>query len=143
MLGLSLFVLAVFPARQDRTAATDAIEFALVTLLIVMFSPLSFNYAYVWLIYPITVALHLVLDKPAPRPLAEARARLDRRRPPHPRPGHLRAPLRPGLRQPVRPGAPAGLRAGAEARRDARTAEADTMAAPAGLPVARRDVAAA
>lgn len=65
MLGLSLFVLAVLPARRDRTAATDAVEFALVTLLIVMFSPLSFNYAYVWLIYPTTVALHLVLDRPA------------------------------------------------------------------------------
>jgi hypothetical protein len=69
MLGLSLFVLAVLPARRDRTAATDAIEFALVTLLIVMFSPLSFNYAYVWLIYPTTVALHLVLDRPAAGPL--------------------------------------------------------------------------
>jgi hypothetical protein len=68
MLGLCLFVLAVLPARKDRTAATDAIEFALVTLLIVMFSPLSFNYAYVWLIYPITVALHLVMQRPAAGP---------------------------------------------------------------------------
>ena len=31
-----------------------------------MFSPLSFNYAYVWLIYPLTVALHGVLSDPAP-----------------------------------------------------------------------------
>jgi hypothetical protein len=68
MLGLSLFVLAAFPARKERTAATDAVEFALVTLLIVMFSPLSFNYAYAWLIYPITVALHLVLERPATGP---------------------------------------------------------------------------
>ena len=65
MLGLSLFVVAVLPARRLRTAQTDALEFALVTLLIVMFSPLSFNYAYVWLIYPLTVALHLVLNEPA------------------------------------------------------------------------------
>ena len=36
------------------------------TLLIVMFSPLSFNYAFVWLIYPFTVALGLALDHPAP-----------------------------------------------------------------------------
>ncbi|MFO0892121.1 MAG: glycosyltransferase family 87 protein [Isosphaeraceae bacterium] len=65
MLGLSLFVVAVLPPRGARTARSDAIEFALVTLLIVMFSPLSFNYAYVWLIYPLTVALHLVLNEPS------------------------------------------------------------------------------
>jgi hypothetical protein len=65
MLGLALFVLAVMPSRQLRTARTDAIEFALVILLIVIFSPLSFNYAFVWLIYPLTVALHLVLNEPA------------------------------------------------------------------------------
>jgi hypothetical protein len=65
MLGLSLFVLAVLPTNGSRTAKTDSVEFALITLLIVMFSPLSFNYAYVWLIYPMTVALNLVLEKPA------------------------------------------------------------------------------
>jgi hypothetical protein len=65
MLALSLFVVAALPARRLRTAQTDALEFALITLLIVMFSPLSFNYAYVWLIYPLTVALNLVLNKPA------------------------------------------------------------------------------
>jgi hypothetical protein len=65
MLGLSLFVVAVMPSRAARNGRTDAIEFALITLLIVMFSPLSFNYAYVWLIYPLTVALYLVLNDPA------------------------------------------------------------------------------
>jgi hypothetical protein len=65
MLGLSLFVLAVLPPRPSRTAGTDAMEFALITLLIVMFSPLSFNYAFVWLIYPLTVALHLALNEPS------------------------------------------------------------------------------
>ena len=65
MLALSLFVVAVLPARRLRTAQTDALEFALITLLIVMFSPLSFNYAFVWLIYPLTVALNLVLNEPA------------------------------------------------------------------------------
>ena len=66
MLALSLFVIAGWPPRRARTAQTDAIEYAHVTLLIVMFSPLSFNYAFVWLIYPFTVALHLVLNHPAP-----------------------------------------------------------------------------
>ncbi len=31
-----------------------------------MFSPLSFNYAFVWLIYPLTVALHETMAHPAP-----------------------------------------------------------------------------
>ena len=66
MMAICLFVVAIFPPRQSRTAQTDAIEFALMTLLIVMFSPLSFNYAFVWLIYPLTVALNLVLSDPAP-----------------------------------------------------------------------------
>lgn len=65
MAGLSLFVLLVWPARAGRTAQTDAVEYAHVTLLTVMFSPLSFNYAFVWLIYPYTVALSLALDHPA------------------------------------------------------------------------------
>jgi len=64
MLALCLFTVLVMPSRFARTARTDALEFALVTLLIVMFSPLSFNYAYVWLIYPMTVGLNLVLNEP-------------------------------------------------------------------------------
>ncbi len=65
MLALSLFVVATLPARRLRTAQTDAIEFAQISLLIVMFSPLSFNYAFVWLIYPLTVALNMVINEPA------------------------------------------------------------------------------
>ena len=59
----------MLPPANRRTRQTDALEFALVTLLTVMFSPLSFNYAYVWLIYPTTLALHLVITEPenAPR----------------------------------------------------------------------------
>jgi hypothetical protein len=68
MLGLCLFFVAVMPARRCRTSETDALEFALVTLLTVIFSPLSFNYAYVWLLYPTTLALHRVLCEPAGAP---------------------------------------------------------------------------
>ena len=68
MLSLSLFVAAVLPPRNRRTRQTDAIEFALVTLLTVIFSPLSFNYAYVWLIYPTTLGLHLVLNESSTAP---------------------------------------------------------------------------
>jgi hypothetical protein len=63
MLGLCTFVAAVMPPRNRQTPQTSAIEFALVTLLTVMFSPLSFNYAYVWLIYPLTLSLHLVISE--------------------------------------------------------------------------------
>ncbi len=64
MLGLCGFVLAVLPRARHRTRQTDAIEYAIVVLLTVMFSPLSFNYAYVWLIYPMTLGLHLVMSEP-------------------------------------------------------------------------------
>jgi hypothetical protein len=65
MLGLSLFVVAMMPPRARRTRETDALEFALATLLTVIFSPLSFNYAYVWLMYPTALALHRVLGDPS------------------------------------------------------------------------------
>ncbi len=68
MLSLCLFFMAVMPARRRRTAETDTLEFALVTLLTVIFSPLSFNYAYVWLLYPTTLAVHRVSSEPATAP---------------------------------------------------------------------------
>ena len=68
MLGLCIMVGAVMPPQNRQTEKTAAIEFALVTLLTVMFSPLSFNYAYVWLIYPITLGLHLVMSEPQSAP---------------------------------------------------------------------------
>ena len=66
--AICLFVAAVLPPANHRTRQTDSLEFALVTLLTVMFSPLSFNYAYVWLIYPMTLALHLVISEPKDAP---------------------------------------------------------------------------
>ena len=68
ILSLCLFVVAVLPRANQRTRETDVLEFAIVTLLTVMFSPLSFNYAYVWLLFPTTVGLHLVLDAPKDAP---------------------------------------------------------------------------
>ena len=69
MLILCLFSAAMMPPRHQRVWQTDSIEFALVCLLTVMFSPLSFNYAYVWLIYPTTLGLYLVLSEPNSAPL--------------------------------------------------------------------------
>ncbi len=66
--ALCLFIIAVLPPANRRTRETDALEFALVTLLTVMFSPLSFNYAYVWLIYPATLGLHRVISEPTVAP---------------------------------------------------------------------------
>ena len=63
-LGLCTFFMASMPRRGQRTGQTDAIESAMLLLLILIFSPLSFNYFYVWLLYPLTVALHLVLSAP-------------------------------------------------------------------------------
>jgi len=64
VLAICLFVAAVLPPANRRTSETDSLEFALVTLLTTIFSPLSFNYAYVWLLYPTTLALHHVLSEP-------------------------------------------------------------------------------
>jgi hypothetical protein len=68
IVAICVFVAAVLPPANRRTRQTDAMEFAIVTLLTVMFSPLSFNYAYVWLLYPMTLAWHLVLSEPATAP---------------------------------------------------------------------------
>jgi hypothetical protein len=52
------------PWKGRRTGTAASIEYALLILLILMFSPLSFNYAFVWLIYPLTVAMHLGQESP-------------------------------------------------------------------------------
>jgi hypothetical protein len=44
-----------------RTAESDAIEFALLLLLMLMVTPLSFGYFYSWLMVPFAVVTRLVL----------------------------------------------------------------------------------
>ena len=56
-LVLGLVYIAVMPAIAHRTRETDAIEFALLLLLILIFTPLSFGYLYAWLLYPFTVVV--------------------------------------------------------------------------------------
>ena len=56
-LALGLAYIAVMPRSTRRTAETDAIEFALLLLLILVFTPLSFGYLFAWLLYPLTVVL--------------------------------------------------------------------------------------
>ena len=55
----------LMPWRAPLTGPVAAIEGALLLLLILAFSPLSFNYFYVWLLYPLTVALYLGGEAPA------------------------------------------------------------------------------
>jgi hypothetical protein len=63
-LGLCVFYMATMPRQGRRTGTTDAIETSMLLLLILAFSPFSFNYFFVWLIYPLTVLLHLILQAP-------------------------------------------------------------------------------
>jgi hypothetical protein len=63
-LGLCGFYLASMPRAGLRTERSDATETAMLLLLIVAFSPLSFDYAFIWLLYPLTLALQLVLETP-------------------------------------------------------------------------------
>jgi hypothetical protein len=47
--------------RQCRTPETDAIEFALLLLLMLVFTPLSFGYLFAWLLYPLTVVVQRIV----------------------------------------------------------------------------------
>lgn len=63
-LALCAFYVGTMPRASRRTPRTDAIEWAMLLLMILFFSPLSFVYFYVWLLYPLTVATHLALSSP-------------------------------------------------------------------------------
>jgi hypothetical protein len=63
-LGLCFFDATSMPRYAQRNGESDSIELAMLLLMILMFSPLSFTYFYVWLLYPLMVALHIVLSTP-------------------------------------------------------------------------------
>jgi hypothetical protein len=44
-----------------RSSETDAIEFALLLLLMLIFTPLSFGYLFAWLLYPLTVVVQRIV----------------------------------------------------------------------------------
>src|SRR6266478_893715 len=60
-LTLGILFIAVMPQRDMRTAESDAIEFALLLLLMLMLTPLSFGYFYSWLMLPFAVITQRVL----------------------------------------------------------------------------------
>jgi Glycosyltransferase family 87 len=60
-LALGLAFIAAMPQRGMRRAESDAIEFALLLLLMLMVTPLSFGYFYSWLMLPFAVVTQRVL----------------------------------------------------------------------------------
>jgi len=66
-LGFGLAFIGAMPRAAARTPETDAIEFALLLLLILTFTPLSFGYLFAWLLYPLTVVVHRLINDPGPR----------------------------------------------------------------------------
>lgn len=56
-----LAFVAAMPSRSRRTPESDAIEFALLLLLILIFTPLTFGYLFAWLLYPFTIVVHRLL----------------------------------------------------------------------------------
>lgn len=65
-LVLCFFYITSMPRYTQRTACSDSIEYAMLLLLILIFTPLSFTYFYVWLLYPLTVALNIQQTLPNP-----------------------------------------------------------------------------
>jgi hypothetical protein len=67
---LGLVFIGIMPAAARRTPETDAIEFALLLLLILIFTPLSFGYLFAWLLFPFTVIVQRLLSSRGSRALA-------------------------------------------------------------------------
>jgi len=60
-LVLGILFITVMPQRGMRTAESDAIEFALLLLMMLMITPLSFGYFFSWLMLPFAVITQRVL----------------------------------------------------------------------------------
>ena len=60
-LALGSIFIGVMPRRDMRTAESDVIEFALLLLLMLMITPLSFGYFFCWLMLPFAVVTQRVL----------------------------------------------------------------------------------
>jgi hypothetical protein len=60
-LALGILFITVMPQRGMRTAESDAIEFALLLLIMLMITPLSFGYFFSWLMLPFAVITQRVL----------------------------------------------------------------------------------
>jgi hypothetical protein len=63
-LGLCAACVVSWPPQKLRTSATDAVEFAMLLVLITMFSPISWFYYGVWLLYPFAVVGNFIATLP-------------------------------------------------------------------------------
>ena len=63
--ALGLIFIAVLPRRQNRTSETDAMEYALLILLMLVVTPLAFGYLFACLLYPFTVVVVRLLKRPS------------------------------------------------------------------------------
>ena len=61
---LGLIYVGVMPRRRERTRETDAMEFALFILLMLMFTPLAFGYLFACLLFPFAVVVQRLLVHP-------------------------------------------------------------------------------
>lgn len=59
--------IAVMPRRGERTHGTDALEFALFILLMLILTPLAFGYLFACLLFPLTVIVQRLLSAPSRR----------------------------------------------------------------------------
>lgn len=73
-LALCLFYVAAMPRAGRRTRLSDGIEFGMLTILMLFFAPLSFNYSYNWLVFPLSIVICMGLS--APPGSIERKARL-------------------------------------------------------------------
>ena len=64
-LALGLLFVTLMPQRGMRTSDIDSIEFALLLLLMLMVTPLSFGYFYSWLMLPFAVVTQQTLARNA------------------------------------------------------------------------------
>jgi hypothetical protein len=71
-LALGIAFVTAMPRAAQRTPETDAIEFALLLLLMLAFTPLSFGYLFAWLIYPLTVVTQRIFDGAGSHPALAA-----------------------------------------------------------------------
>src|ERR1043166_1450585 len=62
-LALGIVFVAVMPQHGMRTAESDAIEFTLLLLMMLMITPFSFGYFFCWLMLPFAVAMQQVLAR--------------------------------------------------------------------------------
>jgi hypothetical protein len=63
VLSLGLIYIAAIPARRHQSRESDALEFALLLLMMLMLTPLSFGYLFVWLLYPFAAITGIFVDR--------------------------------------------------------------------------------